>query len=66
MTRNLPSWRSILFVPVLNDRFIEGAPRRGADCIQLDLEDAIPLERKEEARARLGGWLIVSRTRAAT
>ena len=54
MTRDLPAWRSILFVPVLNDKFLDGAPRRGADCIQLDLEDAIPLDRKDEARARLG------------
>ena len=54
MTRPLPAWRSILFVPVLSDRFIDGAPRRGADCIQLDLEDAIPPDRKAEARACVG------------
>jgi len=54
MSRPLPAWRSILFVPVLNDRFVEGAPSRGADCIQLDLEDAIPPDRKEDARARVG------------
>jgi citrate lyase subunit beta/citryl-CoA lyase len=41
----------MLFVPVLNEKFLAGAPSRGADCIQLDLEDAIPLARKEEARA---------------
>ena len=51
--RSLPRWRSILFVPVLNDRFLARAPERGADCIQLDLEDATPPERKPEARARL-------------
>ena len=51
--RPLPIWRSFLFVPVLNDRFVRGAPSRGADCIQLDLEDAIPVERKEQARVRL-------------
>ena len=51
MTRPpLPLWRSMLFVPVLNEKFLAGAPSRGADCIQLDLEDAIPLARKEEAR----------------
>lgn len=48
----LPVWRSMLFVPALNDRFIEGAPRRGADCIQIDLEDSIPPEYKDKARDR--------------
>ena len=52
MTRRaLPLWRSMLFVPVLNEKFLAGAPSRGADCIQLDLEDSIPLARKAEARA---------------
>ena len=50
---SLPVWRSMLFVPALNERFIAGAPRRGADCIQVDLEDSIPLDRKDEARGRV-------------
>ena len=41
----------MLFVPVLNEKFLAGAASRGADCIQLDLEDAIPPARKDEARA---------------
>ena len=41
----------MLFVPVLNEAFLAGAARRGADCIQLDLEDSIPADRKGEARA---------------
>lgn len=45
----------MLFVPALNDRFIEGAPRRGADCIQIDLEDSIPPEFKDKARGRVAG-----------
>ena len=49
----LPIWRSMLFVPALNDRFIEGAPRRGADCIQVDLEDSIPPDLKDKARDRV-------------
>lgn len=48
----LPVWRSMLFVPALNERFIEGAPRRGADCIQIDLEDSIPPDLKDKARGR--------------
>jgi len=50
----LPLWRSMLFVPALNDRFVEGAPRRGADCIQVDLEDSIPPDFKQAARERVG------------
>jgi citrate lyase subunit beta/citryl-CoA lyase len=45
----------MLFVPALNDRFIEGAPRRGADCIQVDLEDSIPPDLKHKARQRVAG-----------
>jgi len=48
-------WRSLLFVPVLNDRLVEGAARRGSDAVVLDLEAAVPQERKEEARSGLAG-----------
>ena len=50
---DLPIWRSILFVPVTSDRFLAKAHQRGADAIQLDLEDSIALEAKHEARERL-------------
>ena len=50
---SLPRWRSILSVPINVDRFVEGAHRRQADAIQLDLEDSIPLSGKEDARGRL-------------
>ncbi|MEO0916085.1 MAG: CoA ester lyase [Pseudomonadota bacterium] len=43
-------WRSLLFVPILNDRLVAGAPRRGADAIVLDLEASVPLDRKSEAQ----------------
>lgn len=43
-------WRSMLFVPVTVDRFVAGAPKRGADAIILDLEDSIPPAQKERAR----------------
>ena len=54
--------RSIVFMPATNARAIEKA--RGLDCdgVILDLEDAVPPERKDEAReaARVaveaGGW----------
>jgi citrate lyase subunit beta/citryl-CoA lyase len=49
-TQNLPVWRSLLFVPVTQRRFVDGAARRGADAIILDLEDSIAASEKERAR----------------
>lgn len=46
-------WRSVLFVPALASALIERAQSRGADAVQLDLEDAIPADRKAEAREAL-------------
>jgi citrate lyase subunit beta / citryl-CoA lyase len=46
----LPVWRSRLFVPVTQRRFVEGAHRRAADAIILDLEDSVALAEKERAR----------------
>jgi citrate lyase subunit beta/citryl-CoA lyase len=51
MTRELPVWRSLLYVPVNVEKFIDKAHTRGADAIQLDLEDAVPPAEKERARA---------------
>jgi citrate lyase subunit beta/citryl-CoA lyase len=48
--KNLPVWRSMLFVPVTQRRFVEGAARRGADAIILDLEDSVAASEKERAR----------------
>ncbi|MCZ2722648.1 CoA ester lyase [Marinomonas sp. 15G1-11] len=46
-------WNSLLFIPVLEERFIAKAPERGASAIVLDLEASIAHERKDEARAAL-------------
>ncbi len=46
-------WRSQLYVPANNRRFVEKAHRRGADAVILDLEDSIPAAAKAEARAAL-------------
>jgi len=51
MKPDLPVWRSMLFVPVTQRRFVEGAAKRGADAIILDLEDAVAASEKERARA---------------
>jgi citrate lyase subunit beta/citryl-CoA lyase len=47
---NLPVWRSLLYVPVNVERYIEKAHTRRADCIQLDLEDSVPASEKDAAR----------------
>src|SRR5207245_2066561 len=47
---SLPVWRSLLFVPVTAKRFVDGAARRGADAIILDLEDSVAGSEKERAR----------------
>lgn len=49
----LPAWRSILYVPANAPRFVASAPTRGADAIQLDLEDSVPPEEKAAAREGL-------------
>ena len=47
---DLPAWRSLLFVPIVREKFIASAHRRGADGIILDLEDSVPEAAKERAR----------------
>jgi citrate lyase subunit beta / citryl-CoA lyase len=47
---NLPVWRSLLYVPVNVERYVAKAHTRGADCIQLDLEDSVPASEKDAAR----------------
>src|SRR5436853_1203231 len=61
-SRTLPVWRSLLFVPVTAERFVNGAARRGADAIILDLEDSVAASEKERARTLvLEAAQIVSR-----
>jgi len=50
MKNDLPVWRSLLYVPVNVEKFVEKAHTRGADVLQLDLEDAVPPAEKEKAR----------------
>ena len=52
-TRPRPVWRSLMYVPAHVERFIDRAHTRGADCIQLDLEDSVPPAEKPAARANL-------------
>jgi citrate lyase subunit beta/citryl-CoA lyase len=46
-------WRSMLYVPANNSRFIDKAYSRGADAIILDLEDSVPSPERERARSIL-------------
>jgi citrate lyase subunit beta/citryl-CoA lyase len=50
--KRMPVWRSLLFVPVNVDRFVDKAHTRGADAIVLDLEDGVAASEKENARSR--------------
>ncbi|MGA9013700.1 MAG: aldolase/citrate lyase family protein, partial [Acetobacteraceae bacterium] len=69
MRTELPSWRSLLFVPVTADKFVRSGADRGADGIILDLEDAVAPSQKAHARtliadaipqvARKGGDVLV-------
>ena len=50
MKPDLPVWRSLMYVPVNVEKYVEKAHTRGADCIQLDLEDSVPAAEKNAAR----------------
>jgi citrate lyase subunit beta/citryl-CoA lyase len=49
-TRELPVWRSLMYVPVNVDKYVDKAHTRGADVIQLDIEDSVPPAEKAKAR----------------
>ena len=53
MTEEPLVWRSQLYVPANNPRFIAKAHTRGADAIILDLEDSVPAQERPAARAQL-------------
>ncbi|MEM3185083.1 MAG: CoA ester lyase [Conexivisphaerales archaeon] len=57
MTLRLNSFRSYLFIPSGNERFISKAlsasKREAPDAIILDLEDSIPVNEKDTARSKL-------------
>src|SRR5882672_152604 len=51
--KKLPVWRSALYVPANVPRFIDGAHKRGADAIIVDLEDSVPIAERPAARRDL-------------
>lgn len=50
-SREIPVWRSLLFVPVNIEKFVAKAPSVGPDGVILDLEDAVAASQKASARA---------------
>ena len=50
MNRELPVWRSLMYCPVNVEKYVDKAHTRGADVIQLDLEDSVPVSQKADAR----------------
>ena len=50
MKPGLPVWRSLLYVPANVEKYVDKAHTRGADCIQIDLEDSVPPAEKDRAR----------------
>jgi citrate lyase subunit beta/citryl-CoA lyase len=50
MRADLPVWRSLMYVPVNVEKYVDKAHTRGADAIQLDLEDSVPAAEKDRAR----------------
>jgi citrate lyase subunit beta/citryl-CoA lyase len=50
-----PGWRSLLFIPVHIEKFVEKAHTRGADAYILDLEDSVPAAEKPRARTLVVG-----------
>jgi citrate lyase subunit beta/citryl-CoA lyase len=50
MRTEMPVWRSLMYVPVNVEKYVDKAHTRGADAIQLDLEDSVPPSEKERAR----------------
>src|SRR5882724_65721 len=50
MKPGLHVWRSLLYVPVNVEKYMDKAHTHGADCILLDLEDSVPAAEKDRAR----------------
>jgi len=70
MTPELPVWRSLMYCPANVEKYVDRAHTRGADVIQLDLEDSVPpaekaaarkLVERAAARVRRGGADVVVR-----
>ncbi|MBC7480694.1 MAG: CoA ester lyase [Rhizobacter sp.] len=59
--RSEPCPRSYLFVPGNRPERFDKALASGADAVIVDLEDAVPPDQKDAARALVGAWLSAAR-----
>ncbi|MEM6774243.1 MAG: CoA ester lyase [Pseudomonadota bacterium] len=57
MSELLKPRRSVLYVPGSNSRALQKAADLGADCLVLDLEDAVAPEFKAQARSQVSAFL---------
>ena len=57
--------RSILFAPAVRPDLVAKTPRAGADAVVIDLEDATPVNAKDDARAALADLVDAIRAEAA-
>jgi citrate lyase subunit beta/citryl-CoA lyase len=55
------AWRSMLFVPAIDEARIAKAHTRGADAIILDLEDGVAASQKAVARGQVGAGVATLR-----
>lgn len=62
----LKQLRSLLFLPATADHLLAKATERGADALVVDLEDAIPLDRKAAARPMARAAVAQLAARGAT
>jgi citrate lyase subunit beta/citryl-CoA lyase len=59
--RDLPVWRSLMYVPANVPRFVAKSAGAGADAVVLDLEDSVPPPEKVAARERLQESIPIAR-----
>jgi citrate lyase subunit beta/citryl-CoA lyase len=58
MSKSFRPRRSVLYVPASNEKALAKAPTLACDVVVIDLEDAVAVSAKEEARARLAGVFV--------
>jgi citrate lyase subunit beta/citryl-CoA lyase len=55
--KECPVVRTMLFSSPVSEKYVTKASQSEADCVVLDLEDAIPEKRKEDARKSCRAFL---------
>ncbi len=60
-----PVWRSLLYVPGNNQKFIDKAHLRGADAVIIDFEDSVPATQRDVARSMVAESALAVRSGGA-